>query len=244
MTSPLPPAAAAPCVDILHVEDDDAYAELVRKWVAPGGFTKHRVRTLEELLKYLSACPRLPRCLLLDLGLTDCDGLFLCDVVKKAPSLQGMPIILFSGANLSSRECMEHGVLYFVRKGAHGQPELLAALNAVISQHARSQGVVDIGDLRLNPEGHEVGLAGRPVARLTPGRFTALLALVKAAPKAVSDEDLYLAFLQRHPYHRKGDWDPSTVAIVKNYVSHLRADLGDLGARIERVRGEGYAYRP
>jgi DNA-binding response OmpR family regulator len=239
-----PGVIPAPGVDVLHVEDDDAYAEFVRKWVAPSGLTTHRVRSRAELLDYLSSCSRPPRCLLLDLGLNDSHGLSLCDAIKQAPSLQQLPIVLYSGANLTSCECMKHGVLHFVRKGADGGPELLAALTAVISQHSRSQGVVDLGDLRLNPPDLEVSLAGRPVAKLTPGRFAALLLLVKSAPKVVTDEELYSAFLQRHPYHRKDDLQLAILAIVKNYVSHLRSDLGPVGARIERVRGEGYAYRP
>lgn len=235
---------AASWVDVLHAEDDDVYADLARKWVASGGLTTHRVRSRAELLNYLSTCARPPRCLLLDLGLIDSHGLSLCDAIKRAPSLQQLPIVLFSGANLTSCECMEHGVLHFVRKGADGGPELLAALTAVISQHARSQGVVDLGDLRLNPPDLEVSFAGRPVAKLTAGRFAALLLLVKSAPEVVTDREMYGAFLQRHPYHRKDDLELAILAIVKNYVSHLRSDLGPLGARIERVRGEGYAYRP
>lgn len=233
----------APCVDVLHVEDDDVYAELVRRWTASGGLTAHRVRSRAEMLDYLSRRARPPRCLLIDPGLKDSHGFDLCDFIKRAPSLQQLPMVLFSGADLTTCECLEHGVLHFIRKGADCRAELLAALTAVISQHARSQGVVDIGDLRLDPLELEVSLAGRPVAKLTSGRFAALLLLVKSAPKVVADEALYSAFLQRHPYHRKDDLELAIRAIVKNYVSHLRSDLGAVGARIERVRGEGYAYR-
>lgn len=237
-------AVAAPRVDVLHVEDDDVYAELVQRWVAPAGLAVHRARSRDELLNYLSTCARPPRCLLLDLGLEDSLGLSLCDTLKRAPSLQQLPIILFSGADLTSRECMEHGVLHFIRKGADGRHELLAAVTAVIAQHARSQGVVDIDDLRLDPAELQVSLAGRPVVKLTPGHFSALLRLVKSAPEVVPDAELYGAFLQRHSYRHEDDLRLTIRAIVKNYVSRLRFELGPLGARIERLRGEGYAYRP
>ncbi|MDP3541141.1 MAG: response regulator [Elusimicrobiota bacterium] len=235
---------AAACVDILHVEDDDHYADIVRRWMTPRGLTVARVRSRAELYGYLSAAPRLPRCLLIDPGLGDSHGLGLCDALKKAPSLQQLPIVLFSGSDLTACECLEHGVLHLIRKGAGDLPQLFAALTSVINQHSRSQGVVDIGDMHLVPSDLEVHLNGRIIAKLTPGPFAALLLLVKSAPNAVSDATLYTAFLERRRYHDRGDSALTIRVNLKEYVYRLRHDLGPAGARIERIRGEGYAYHP
>lgn len=238
-------AVASPGVDVLHVEDDDEYAELVRMWGAGRGLTMERVRSRAELLDYLSVCAPPPRCLLLDMSLKDSAGLSLCDELKKSPALQQLPIVLLSGSNLSACECQEHGALQLVRKGAEGEPELLAALTAVIAQHARSRGVVDAGDLRLDPYDRGVSIEGKLIANLQRGPFDGLQILVKSAPDGVADTDLYMAFQERRPYHRNDEPELTVRTVVKNHISRLRGDLGPIvGSRIVRWRGNGYAYRP
>lgn len=231
--------------DVVHVDDDEAWGDLVHAWVAPHGINLLRLRSKGELLGHLKRAKTLPRCLLLDLGLGDSNGLGLCDEIKSSPALQQVPIVVMTASAVSSCECLEHGALHRVLKGPHAERELLAALRTVITQHDRSQGVVDAGDLRLDSRTREVGLTGKVAARLPPGPFHALLLLVKSSPAPVPDEKLYQAFLERKPYHQKAD-DPLTIPlIVKNYVSRLRRDLGEaVGSRIERTRGEGYAYLP
>jgi len=90
-------AVSSPGIDVLHVEDDDQYAELVRMWVTARGLVMHRVRSRGELMDYLTVCAPPPRCLLLDMSLKDSAGLSLCDELKKSPTLQQLPIILLSG---------------------------------------------------------------------------------------------------------------------------------------------------
>lgn len=237
--------SAAPGIDILHLEDDDEFAALVRLWVAGRGLAIHRVRTRAELMSFLATCAPPPRCLLLDLSLHDSRGLTLCAELKKSPALQQLPIVLHSGAALSSRECLECGACHLIRKGVDGEKELLAALTSVIAQHDRSRGVVDAGDLRLDPQEQTVSLGGRLAAKLDDGPFEALSLLVKSSPESVTDIDLYMAFLERRSHQNKEDPERTVKLVVKNYISRLRGKLGPVaGARIVRSRDEGYVYRP
>lgn len=146
---------------------------------------------------------------------------------------------------MTACECQEHGALQLVRKGVEGEPELLAALTAVISQHSRSRGIVDAGDLRLDPQDRSVLIAGKQSVRLTQGSFDGLLILVKSAPDSVNDIDLYMAFLERRPYQHSDEGDLTVKSVVKNYISRLRQAVGPaVSSRIVRLRNEGYVYRP
>lgn len=238
-------AVSSPGVDVLHVEDDDGYAELVWMWVTGRGFSIYRIRSRAELLDYLAVCAPPPRCLLLDMSLKDSAGLSLCDELKKSPSHQRLPIVLLSGSNMTACECQEHGALQLVRKGIDGEPELLAALTTVIAQHDRSRGIVDAGDIRLDPYDRSVLIARKRTVQLTQGYFDGLQILIKSAPDLVTDIDLYMAFLERSSYHHDDAADLTVRSVVKNYVSRLRGNLGSaVGSRIVRLRNEGYVYHP
>ncbi len=236
-------AFSSPGVDVLHVEDDEEYAELVRMWVAAHGLVLNRVRSRAEMRKYL-ATRAFPRCLLLDMGLKDSSGLGLCDELKGSPSLQGVPIILLSASNLTACECQGHGAIHLLRKGIDGEAELLAALTSVIAQHERSRGVVTCGDLRLEPQERTARIAGEASVRLDPRPFDALLYLVKAAPNVVTDLDMYVAFMQRGAYHLDNERKLAIRGVVINYVSRLRRKLGPaVGDRIVRINNQGFMYR-
>jgi DNA-binding response OmpR family regulator len=88
--------------------------------------------------------------------------------------------------------------------------------------------------LRVDVAGIEVEVDGRPV-HLTPLEFRLLTALVGKPGQLVEREALLRAAWPGHsvPPDR-----------VKPHVSGLRRKLGEVGARIETVRGHGYRYRP
>jgi DNA-binding response OmpR family regulator len=231
-------------LDVLHVEDDDSYAGLVKEWVGGLGLKLQRLSSGAELTSYLANCLILPLCLLLDLTLLDADGLALCEKVKKSPATQAVPIVLLTGREIPLRECLERHALYRVIKGPDTERELRAALTAIMAQHRRSRGILEVGDLQLDAGTGGVRLEGAPILRAAPGQFAALSLLVQSSPWPVPDERLYPAFLARGAYHSL-DHELSVHQTVRTYVSRLRRDLGAaLGERIVRVKEDGYAYIP
>lgn len=230
--------------DILHLDDDDGWTDLVRIWLERRGLKTQRVRSLADLRTYLIRCRRLPRCLLLDLGLQDGDGLEFLERLKESPKFQNLPVVVFTGRPVTPLECLERFALGRLIKDPGVEEELGRTLEAVLSQQDRTQGVVDAGDLRLDPRTREVFRAGRSPVHLEPGRYAALHLLVCSSPSALEDAALYQAFLERHSY-KGSDGELTVRQTVRNYVSRLRHALGpELGARIVYVKGEGYAYRP
>ena len=88
---------------ILHVEDNEAHAELVRR-----GFEDHRidneiehVMTGEEALRRLEECVRddgdaLPDVVLLDLRLPGIDGLEVLTTIRDTDGLESLPVVILT----------------------------------------------------------------------------------------------------------------------------------------------------
>ncbi len=232
-----------PGADILYVEDDDAWAALVECWVGFMGLTIKRVRDCAEFKAYVLGCRPLPRCLLLDLRLGEDSGLDLCDEIKRSPRLQAIPVVLLTGTKVKATDAFRHRALHCVKKSHDTEAELRAALQAILEQQDRAQGVVDAGALRLDGRTGGVYEYGELVVTLDPGFFAAFRLLIQAAPEVVPENELYAAFLSRIAYRTD---DPETAArgTLRNYVSRLRRLLGERhGARILSV-GRGYVLGP
>jgi len=236
------PSAETSPVHVLHLDDDDLWAGLVGAWLTARGYKVLRFGFCSELRSYLSRCTRLPLCLLLDLTLRDGDGLALCDEVKNSPAFQHLPIVILTGRPVTQRECLMHEALYRVTKDDGAEEELAAVLDAILRQQERSQGVLDFGDIRVDPRTRTVVQEGREPILLEAGPFAAFRLLVHSAPNPVDPLRLYAAFLHRHGYHKE-DPELAILTTVRNYVSRLRDGLGPLGARIKAVRREGYVYK-
>ena len=87
---------------LLHVEDNEAHAELVRR-----GFEDHRianeiehVMTGEEALGRLQRCARrpaeLPDVVLLDLRLPGIDGLEVLTAIRDTDGLEDLPVVILT----------------------------------------------------------------------------------------------------------------------------------------------------
>lgn len=238
---PKPPPESR--VDVLHVEDDDAWAGLVKHWLAARGLTVQRMRSGSEMRAHLSVCLSLPRCLLLDLSLGDDDGLTLCDHVKRSPRLQGLPVVVLTARDIRAADVLKRSALYRIEKGTNTEDELAAVILSILTQQERDRGVIDAGDLRLDPRDNAVFLAGKELARLPHGPFAALSALTRSSPLTIADQDLYRAFLSRHPYQTP-DHELAVKHVLRNNISLLRRVLGkEVGRRILRAES-GYFYVP
>jgi|GEM_PF-3388549 len=233
-------------IDVLFVDDDDNWAELVRFWMGRRGWLSARAASYAQLVGYLNNQSSLPRCLLVDWTLTDANGSDVCRRIKSSPAWQALPVVILTGdRRVTTRECFAAQALCRVLKGDGGpaiEAELCAALQSVLVQQDRSLGLMDADDLRLDPRGGKVFLGKREIAHLAPAPFNALAALVRESPAPIPDARLHELFMARRPY-RKSDPELTVRLTVRNDVYLLRRELGPVGARLVRA-GDGYAYRP
>jgi CheY-like chemotaxis protein len=92
-----------PVRKLLVVEDDDAQRQSIVELVGGGeDVDVVDVATAEDALARLSEARF--DCMVLDLGLADMSGFTLLERIKNDPSVQDLPIIIYTGKELSSTE--------------------------------------------------------------------------------------------------------------------------------------------
>lgn len=227
---------------ILYVDDEDYWFDLVKTWLSGDGFRLSHARCRRDLKGLVDVEP-LPDCILLDADLGIEDGISLCDELKRAPATQRVPIVMLTGHPEKRLPALQHEAVYCVEKSSKAGDELRGVLVSILAQQARTLGLIDLGDLRLDGRDLTVRHRGRLVATLDHGPFTILRRLVEASPEPVPDDELRRCAAVRSPYRR--DCDALPPRTLENHLYNLRSQLGtELGGRIRRVSKLGYSYVP
>jgi PAS domain S-box-containing protein len=112
---------------ILIVEDDRDLAHVIGEIFARDNIA---VQTAHSLKETIEACTAFrPHLMVLDIGLPDGDGFNVVDYLRQHAELAGMPLVVYSGRELSQEERgnLTLGPTYFLAK-ARVQPQQLEAL--------------------------------------------------------------------------------------------------------------------
>jgi two-component system OmpR family response regulator len=238
---PLTPAAPHTAGTLLVVDDEPTVRELLPVTLRYAGFAVVTAATGEEALA--SAMHEPPDLVLLDVMLPDMDGFEVIRRLREQPRAAAGPRgghipVLFLTARDTTQDKI-NGLLLggddYVTKPFDLQ-ELIARIRAVLRRTSGDpNATLLVGDLELDPEGHRVLRAGKPV-RLSPTEFRLLHYLMANAGRTLSKAQI----LER-VWHYDFGGDPS---IVDTYISYLRRKLDAGGPRlIHTVHGIGYVIR-
>jgi DNA-binding response OmpR family regulator len=213
---------------VLLVEDEPSVGELVRSYLTRDGYRVVWVRSGEEALAELERHP--VRLVLLDIGLPGIDGFDVCRTIR---SRSQVPILMLTARDEEPDRIvgLEVGADDYVTK-PFSPRELVARMKAVL-RRAEPQGgteVLQLGDVSVNRETHDVKVAGEPV-ELTAKEFD-LLAYFLANAGAVLSRDVLLDRVWGVEY-------PGGTRTVDVHVAQLRRKLGRPGL-IRTLRGAGY----
>ena len=216
----------------LVIEDDPAYARLLRLHLEAGGFQVHHVDRGVAGLAALHDFE--PEVIILDVVLPDMDGFEICRRIREDSSV---PIVM-----LTTRAEERHkvqglmlGADDYVTK-PFSAPELLARLTTILRRARRREQVRDrpvaVGDLSIDVAGNRVYRDGRPVS-VTATEFK-LLAVLADNPGRVLINDELLRRVWGPGYEGDG-------ALLRTTIGRLRRKLGDSsGGPIHNIRGIGY----
>ena len=216
---------------ILLIEDDQEAALLLAKGLREEGWVvdiAHSGEAGDEM-----ASVNTYDAIVLDWMLPDRDGVAVCRGLRQS-GLQ-VPILI-----LTARDAIEDRVVglnagaddYLTKPFAFA--ELLARLHAILRRSELTRPVLlTVEDLTLDPRGHQVMRAGRPIS-LTPKEYAILETLMRHVGEVVSR-----SHLGEHVWEDERD---SLMNLVDVHVSHLRrkVDQGSLMPLIHTVRGRGY----
>jgi two-component system, OmpR family, response regulator RegX3 len=229
---------ATPDATILVVEDEEAYVEALTVGLKREGFRVHIARDGGEALAVFQAVD--PDLVLLDVMLPKVSGIDVCREIRKTSKV---PIIMVTAkaAEIDTVVGLEVGADDYVTK-PYRLRELVARMRAVLRRSPADRGtavsldVLQIGDVTIDPEAHEVTIRGEAVS-LPLKEFELLTLLVEHAGRVLPRETL----IDRV-------WGLDYVGDTKTldvHIKRLRARVEDDPAnptRIVTIRGLGYKY--
>ncbi len=218
---------------VLVVEDDDAIAQVLQRSLRMEGYEVRVAGDGPGALDQAHAF--LPDLVILDLGLPGLDGI---DVAKRMRETDDVPILVLTARDaVEARvEGLDSGADDYLVKPFERQ-ELLARLRALLRRRPpRGQATLSVGDLKLNPDTHEVTRAGRRID-LTQREFELLEYLMRNERIVISRQRLLDEVWGYDPF--------SMTNTIEVFVSNLRRKLeADEEPRLlHTIRGAGYVLR-
>ncbi|MGH9213077.1 MAG: response regulator [Acidimicrobiales bacterium] len=225
---------------VLLVEDEHSFVEALTVGLKREGFRVQVAHDGSEALDLFDAVR--PDLVLLDVMLPKISGIDVCRELRRRSQV---PIIMVTakGSEIDTVVGLEVGADDYVTK-PYRLRELVARMRAVLRRRAseatlvnRSNGdVLEVGDVRLDSERHEVEVRGTPV-RLPLKEFELLEILLANAGRVLQRDTL----IDRV-------WGADYVGDTKTldvHIKRLRAKVEDdpsSPTRIVTIRGLGYKY--
>jgi len=221
---------------ILVIEDEASISDPLQNALEREGFGTSVAGSSAEAMEAFRS--RQPDLVLLDVMLPDGDGR---DVLRQIRSTSRTPVIMLTarGGEMDRVIGLELGADDYVSK-PFSAVELVARIRAVLRRTAASaptdRSALEVGDVRVDLDTHEVTKASRPM-QLTVKEFELLRTLMEEAGRVVRRTDLMDQV-----------WDPNWYGSMKTldvHVGSLRKKLANDPADphyIKTVRGVGFRF--
>ena len=223
---------------VLVVEDEESFIEALTIGLKREGFLVHVARDGAQAIDLFDFVE--PDLVLLDVMIPKVSGIDVCRYIR---SRSDVPIIMVTAksSEIDTVVGLEVGADDYVTK-PYRLRELVARMRAVLRRAPRdrlgveSGSVLEVGDVRLDPERHEVEIRGVSV-RLPLKEFELLAILLANAGRVLTRDTL----IDRV-------WGTDYVGDTKTldvHVKRLRAKVEADPAKPERIitiRGLGYKY--
>ncbi len=227
-----------PATTILVVEDEESFVEALTVGLKREGFRVRVARDGVEALELFDLVR--PDLVLLDVMLPRISGI---DVCRELRSRSAVPIIMVTAktSEIDTVVGLEVGADDYVSK-PYRMRELVARMRAALRRVPRSpetsagHDVLEVGDVRLDPERHEVFVRDSPVG-LPLKEFELLEILLDNAGRALTRDTLIA-----------GVWGVDYVGDTKTldvHIKRLRAKIEVDPGRprsIVTIRGLGYKF--
>ena len=222
---------------VLAVEDDEGIAHGLKLALRQEGWAVDIAPSVAAAWAALCAEPF--EMVLLDLGLTDGDGLQVLQRLRAAPAGAlpdpSTPVVIMTARDqVASRIAgLDTGADDYLSK-PFDAGELAARMRALRRRFAgRAQALLCWGDLQIDPAARSVRRSGLAVD-LSTREFGVLVTLMEARPRVLSRAQIEASLY---------GWDQLLDSnAIEVHVHHLRKKLGD--GVIHTLRGVGYFVPP
>jgi two-component system OmpR family response regulator len=230
MTTPAP-------ARILVVDDERSITDLVAMALRYEGLETAVAHTGRDALELVTSFR--PNLLVLDVMLPDLTGFEVLERIGRDLAGDRVPVLF-----LTARDTLDDKLRGFTLGGddymtkPFSIEELIVRVRAILRRvHGaeHDDGRLEVGDLRLDEDSHEVFRGSAPI-ELTPTEFKLLHYLMLNAGRVVSKSQILDRVWQY-------DFD-GNANVVEIYISYLRRKIDEHGPRlIHTVRGVGYSIR-
>jgi two-component system, OmpR family, alkaline phosphatase synthesis response regulator PhoP len=215
---------------VLIVDDEKHIVQLVKLYLTNEGYVVDAAYNGQEALEKTRLLR--PDLIVLDLMLPEVGGLEVCRQLRQESDV---PIIMLTARDESEDRVagLELGADDYVTKPFNPR-ELAARVKAVLRRTTGMGGgprPMEVGNLRVDPERHEVSIGGRQVD-LRPKEFE-LITVLARRPGVVFPRERLRQLVWGPDFYG----DPRTVDV---HITWLRDKLSGATARIQTVWGVGY----
>jgi len=221
---------------LLIVDDDKLWRNLTAQYFKSA--YKYNTYTAATCAEGIMLADKVrPDYILLDYHLSDGNAATVCGHIRANEELKKTLILIVSGddtrIDTAYNECQAD---HFILKGT--QNATIRNIIQTLRRNRRDCGIIENGDLRLEAVNGGVYKDKKLAHRLSADRFRLFSLLVEKSPAFVTEE-----VIAKRVYNAELPGEKSTEA--KILVHRLRHDLPpELGARIQNLRGSGWAYIP
>ena len=218
---------------IYLVEDDDSIRELVLYTLHTTGFEAEGFRNAADFWQALEK--ELPQLVLLDIMLPDEDGLHILKRLRAGAETADLPVMMLTAKSSEYDRVvgLDSGADDYMPK-PFGMMELVSRVRALLRRAAKPAAedkLFTAGSLAVDVKRRAVTVDGEPVI-LTYKEFELLCYLLENRGVVLSRDQILTKIWD---YNYSGE-----TRTVDVHIRTLRQKLGDAGALIETVRGEGY----
>ncbi len=223
-------------IKVLIVDDEPNIRDLLSTSLKFAGFSVHAVGNGADAV--FAAEKGAPDIILLDVMLPDMNGF---SVTKKLRSMGIDAPVLF----LTARDETEDKVTGLTVGGddymtkPFSLDEVVARIHAILRRTKQAEveeSVLEVGEIRINQDAHEVFVNGTPV-EFSPTEYKLLRFLMSNANRVLTKAQI-LDHVWEYDFNGE-------MGIVESYVSYLRKKLDPLTTEpvITTKRGVGYMYK-
>jgi two-component system phosphate regulon response regulator PhoB len=221
---------------ILVVEDEEDIVDLIEYHLKESGFSV--ITALDGPTGLERARKKRPNLIILDLMLPGMGGKDICRSLKSNPLTQSIPILMLTAKAEEADRLIgfELGADDYVTK-PFSPKELVLRVKAILRRKEvdhEGEKVIEIGDLLIDIDRHEVSIQKSPV-HLTSTEFKLLVELASKKGRVQTREHL-LDRVWGYTYE-------GYARTVDTHIRRLREKLGPSGDSIETIRGVGYRFR-
>ncbi|WFF39183.1 phosphate regulon transcriptional regulator PhoB [Moraxella nasibovis] len=221
---------------VLVVEDEPAIQRLIEFALVQAGFKVVLAESAEDAKAIIAE--KLPDVLLLDWMLPKMSGVAFAQALREVARTSDLPIIMLTArSEENDKELgLNLGADDYVTK-PFSPRELVARIKALLRRRApqKTDSVVKVGRMTLNPQDHEVSVDGRSV-HLGPTEFKLLHFFMTHTDRIYGRAELLDLVWGDHVFIEE--------RTVDVHIRRLRKALEEMGVAhyVQTVRGVGYGF--